>query len=63
MMSRGIVGMRFTIERLEGKAKMSQNREVPDREGVVTGLKQRGAEADAKVADLVASEAEKARNG
>ena len=63
VMSRGIVGMRFTIERLEGKAKMSQNREVPDREGVVAGLRQRGAEADAKVASLVASEAEKATNG
>ena len=63
VMSRGIVGMRFTIERLEGKAKMSQNREIPDREGVVAGLKQRGSEADAKVAGLVASEAEKAQNG
>lgn len=63
VMSRGIVGMRFTIERLEGKAKMSQNREIPDREGVVAGLKQRGSEADAKVAGLVASEAEKAKNG
>ncbi len=63
VMSRGIVGMRFTIERLEGKAKMSQNREVPDREGVVAGLKQRGSEADVKVAGLVASEAEKAKNG
>ena len=63
VLSRGIVGMRFTIGRLEGKAKMSQNREVPDREGVVAGLRQRGAEADAKVASLVASEAEKAKNG
>jgi len=53
--------MRFTIERLEGKAKMSQNREIPDREGVVAGLKARAEEGDAKVADLVASEAEKAR--
>ena len=61
VMSRGIVGMRFTIERLEGKAKMSQNREIPDREGVVAGLKARAEEGDAKVADLVASEAEKAR--
>jgi transcriptional regulator len=61
MLSRGIVGMRFTINRLEGKAKMSQNRELPDREGVVTGLKARAAEGDAKVADLVAAEAERAR--
>jgi transcriptional regulator len=55
VLSRGIVGMRFTIERLEGKAKMSQNRELPDRDGVVTGLRARGAEGDEKVAALVAA--------
>ena len=61
VMSRGIVGMRFTIERLEGKSKMSQNRELPDREGVIAGLQTRGSEGDAKVADLVAAEAERAK--
>ena len=61
VMSRGIVGMRFTIERIEGKAKMSQNRELPDREGVVAGLKSRAGEGDAKVADLVAAEADRAK--
>jgi transcriptional regulator len=60
VLSRGIVGMRFTIDRLEGKAKMSQNRELPDRDGVVAGLQARGAEGDGKVADLVATEAERA---
>jgi len=59
MLSRGIVGMRFTIARLEGKAKMSQNRELPDREGVVAGLTSRGTEADMKVAGLVSAAAEK----
>jgi transcriptional regulator len=63
VLSRGIVGMRFAIDRLEGKAKMSQNRELPDREGVVTGLHARGAEGDAKVADLVAVEVERAKKG
>ena len=63
MLSRGIVGIRFTIERLEGKAKMSQNRELPDREGVVAGLKARGSEEDTEVADFVAAEAERARKG
>ena len=63
VMSRGIVGMRFTIERLEGKAKMSQNRELPDREGVVAGLQARGAQEDAAVADRVAAEAERAKKG
>jgi len=59
MLSRGIVGMRFTIARLEGKAKMSQNRELPDREGVVAGLTSRGTEADMKVAGRVSAAAEK----
>ncbi len=60
MLSRGIVGMRFTIDRIEGKAKMSQNRELPDRAGVVAGLKGRATEADTKVAELVAAKAESA---
>ena len=37
-MLRGIVGFRFAITRLEGKWKMSQNREMQDRAGVVGGL-------------------------
>ena len=37
-MLRGIVGFRFVVTRLEGKWKMSQNREMRDREGVVNGL-------------------------
>jgi transcriptional regulator len=63
VLARGIVGMRFAIERLEGKSKMSQNRELPDRDGVVTGLHARGTDDDAKVADLVAIEAERAKKG
>lgn len=61
VLSRGIVGMRFVIDRLEGKAKMSQNRELPDREGVVAGLQARGTQEDVKVAEHVAAEAERAR--
>ena len=63
VLARGIVGMRFAIDRLEGKSKMSQNRELPDRDGVVAGLHARGTLDDAKVADLVASEAERAKKG
>ena len=37
-MLRGIVGFRFVITRLEGKWKMSQNRETQDRAGVVSGF-------------------------
>ena len=53
VMLRGIVGFRFEIARLEGKWKMSQNREMKDRAGVVTGLGARGEEDDAEVAALV----------
>jgi len=63
VMSRGIVGMRFAIERLEGKAKMSQNRQIPDREGVVARLNARGEHEHAKVAIFVAAEAERAKKG
>ncbi len=35
---KGIVGVALRIERLEGKWKLSQNRALPDRQGVVAGL-------------------------
>ena len=50
----GIIGFRFAITRLEGKWKMSQNREIEDRAGVVSGLRRRGEGADHAAADLVA---------
>jgi transcriptional regulator len=53
-MLRGIVGFRFAVTRLEGKWKMSQNREMQDRAGVVTGLRERGEGDDLTVAALVA---------
>jgi transcriptional regulator len=55
VMLRGIVGFRFEIGRLEGKWKMSQNREEKDRAGVIGGLAKRGAPGDAEIAGLVAS--------
>ncbi len=53
-MLRGVVGFRFEITRLEGKWKMSQNREMRDRAGTVAGLERRGVGEDAQVAALVA---------
>jgi transcriptional regulator len=50
VMLRGIVGFRFDIARLEGKWKMSQNREMRDRVATATGLEQRGQNEDAQVA-------------
>jgi transcriptional regulator len=38
----GIIGFRLTIHRLEGKWKMSQNRPLEDRLGVVGGLEKEG---------------------
>jgi transcriptional regulator len=53
VMLRGIVGFRFAIERIEGKWKMSQNREAKDREGVVNGLVRRGEGDDPEMAEIV----------
>ena len=41
VMLRGIIGFRFALTRLEGKWKMSQNRQATDRNGVVRGLRAR----------------------
>jgi transcriptional regulator len=42
-MLRAIVGLQITIERLEGKAKLSQNREARDRLGAADTLVDRGS--------------------
>jgi transcriptional regulator len=51
---RAIVGIELRIERLEGKAKLSQNRADADISGVISGLRDRGD-------DLMADEVERAR--
>jgi len=55
-MLRGIVGFRFAITRLEGKWKMSQNRELADRHGVVAGLRTRDGVDDPEMAEYIADE-------
>ncbi|HKF11556.1 MAG TPA: FMN-binding negative transcriptional regulator [Xanthobacteraceae bacterium] len=52
-MLRGIVGFRFAITRLEGKWKMSQNRNMSDRAGVAEGLGKRGEADDLEMAEIV----------
>jgi transcriptional regulator len=52
-LERGIVGITLEVERLEGKAKLSQNRELPDREGVGRGLAARQGPGDAEIAGLM----------
>jgi transcriptional regulator len=48
---RAIVGLELAIERVEGKAKLSQNRSAEDRAGVVAGLRQEGGGRESVVAD------------
>jgi transcriptional regulator len=49
----GIVGLRLPISRLEGKRKMSQNRNAADRAGVAAGLAKSPDPADRAVAALI----------
>lgn len=48
-----IVGIEIAIERIEGKFKLSQNHPVPNRNGVVQGLRERGNHRDAELADMM----------
>ncbi len=52
---RGIVGLRMPITRLEGKRKMSQNRNAADRAGVAAGLETSARASDREVASLIPS--------
>ena len=52
-MLRAIIGFELPIARLEGKWKMSQNRNETDRAGVVDGLRREGGPAEAAVAAAV----------
>ena len=53
-MVRGIVGFRLTIERVEGKWKLSQNRPAEDIAGVCEGLRSEGGDAQHAVAATMA---------
>ena len=48
-----ITGLRLPIERLEGKWKLSQNRSVADREGVLAGLEELGGESHRAMAAAI----------
>jgi transcriptional regulator len=50
---KGIVGFEIEITSLEGKWKVSQNRPVPDRVGVVAGLATDGGEGNTEMVKLV----------
>ncbi len=55
-MLRGIVAFRLPIARIEGKWKMSQNRQMPDRAGVVRGLNERRQRDDLEIAEIVSGQ-------
>ena len=48
---RAIVGVEFTVERVEAKAKLSQNKDDADFAGVVTGLRREDGDRERAVAD------------
>lgn len=53
---RAIVGLELAVTRVEGKRKLSQNRDEPDRAGALTGLRARADQGDprsAAVADAM----------
>lgn len=51
---KGIVGFELPIRRLEGKWKVSQNRNAADRQGAIDGLSRLGSAEDSAMADLIA---------
>ena len=52
----GIVGLEIAIERIEGKFKLNQNHPKANRVGVINGLRQRDADGDAELADLMSQQ-------
>jgi len=52
-LTRGIVGIRVSVSRLEGKAKMGQNREARDALGAAAGLDARAQRSDLAVAAMM----------
>ena len=49
-----IAAFRLEIETIQGKRKLSQNRAVEDRDGVVRGLRERGTDDDRTLAEAMA---------
>jgi len=54
LLRKAIIGIEITINRLEGKFKMSQELAKGDREGVIKGFNELGSEVGVDIAHLVA---------
>jgi transcriptional regulator len=52
-LSKGIVGFKINITRMEGKAKLSQNHPVERQELVIQQLEKASVENNKKIADLM----------
>ena len=52
---RAIVGIEFTIDSVEAKAKLSQNKDDADADGVIAGLRREGGWRERSVADAMAA--------
>ncbi|HYO85734.1 MAG TPA: FMN-binding negative transcriptional regulator [Dermatophilaceae bacterium] len=59
----GIVGLEMLIERVEGKAKLSQNRVAADRVGIIAGLRAEPGPASWAVADEMDRREQRRRTG
>jgi transcriptional regulator len=57
----GIVGFEIAISRIEGKFKLSQNRNATDRANVIAALAASGNADDAALAELMRSHFEKGK--
>ncbi|UNI24764.1 hypothetical protein JDV02_010488 [Purpureocillium takamizusanense] len=53
LLQKNIIGIEITMERLEGKFKMSQEMPRGDREGVIRGFQSLGSEVGSEMAELV----------
>lgn len=53
MLKKNIVGIEVNIQRIDGKFKMSQERPVGDREGVVDGFRRLGTHVGEEMSELV----------
>jgi transcriptional regulator len=52
----GIAAVEIEITRMQGKAKLSQNRKPEDAKGAIAGLRATGRAEDARLADLMAEQ-------
>ncbi len=61
-MARGIVGIEIPVAKLEGKFKLSQNRPLPDVDGVIAHLRRLGGDENLALADAMDAAAQKKRD-